>query len=120
MAFGEHYPGQANPLDGFSRMVDVESGTFKYFMKLVPTTYISPSGACPHHLLGGPVWKQRENEFLRQFDSKLTSFCYQLMENNEVFGERSVSTKAHCTLWSIMGVLSSAAGSYAAFYKDCV
>ena len=49
MAFGERYPGQANPLDGFSRIVDVDSGTFKYFLKLVPTTYISPRGTHLHH-----------------------------------------------------------------------
>lgn len=45
VAFGESFPGQANPLDGFHRNVDVDSGTFKYFLKLVPTTYISPGGA---------------------------------------------------------------------------
>ena len=43
-SFGDHFPGQADPLDGFRRIVDVDSGTFKYFLKLVPTTYISPSG----------------------------------------------------------------------------
>lgn len=57
VAFGDSFPGQANPLDGFHRIVDVDSGTFKYFLKLVPTTYISPRGS--HHPLPGcRVWDQ--------------------------------------------------------------
>mmetsp|Transcript_39267 Transcript_39267/g.100321 ORF Transcript_39267/g.100321 Transcript_39267/m.100321 type:complete len:362 (-) Transcript_39267:79-1164(-) len=39
MRFGPEYPGKINPLDGFERIVDHDSGTFKYFLKVVPTEY---------------------------------------------------------------------------------
>jgi len=29
VAFGDPFPGRVNPLDGFKRIVDVDSGTFK-------------------------------------------------------------------------------------------
>eukprot|EP00245_Coleochaete_scutata_P010511 TRINITY_DN3696_c0_g3_i1.p1 TRINITY_DN3696_c0_g3~~TRINITY_DN3696_c0_g3_i1.p1 ORF type:complete len:351 (+),score=56.23 TRINITY_DN3696_c0_g3_i1:119-1171(+) len=42
-SFGPEYPGIVNPLDGFVRILEdhksTESGTFKYFLKVVPTTY---------------------------------------------------------------------------------
>ncbi|CAK0737592.1 hypothetical protein CVIRNUC_000938 [Coccomyxa viridis] len=41
VSFGPMYPGQVNPLDGFRRIVEKESGTFKYFLKIVPTEYIN-------------------------------------------------------------------------------
>jgi len=31
---------------GFRRFVDTESGTFKYFLKVVPTQYVDLQGAC--------------------------------------------------------------------------
>lgn len=43
LGFGREYPGQFNPLDGFNRILDgshsKHGGTFKYFLKVVPTTY---------------------------------------------------------------------------------
>lgn len=39
MAFGPQYPGQINPLDAYSRISDIDTGTFKYFIKVVPTEY---------------------------------------------------------------------------------
>jgi len=45
LSFGELYPGMVNPLDGFvratsARQGDAEAaGTFKYFLKVVPTEY---------------------------------------------------------------------------------
>ncbi|KAL3130533.1 hypothetical protein ABBQ38_008345 [Trebouxia sp. C0009 RCD-2024] len=44
MAFGPQYPGQINPLDAYSRISDVDTGTFKYFIKVVPTEYQGRSG----------------------------------------------------------------------------
>mmetsp|Transcript_49667 Transcript_49667/g.94914 ORF Transcript_49667/g.94914 Transcript_49667/m.94914 type:complete len:344 (-) Transcript_49667:178-1209(-) len=46
MAFGPEYPGIVNPLDGTDRILqeDVGTGTFKYFLKVVPTTYSSLRG----------------------------------------------------------------------------
>lgn len=69
MSFGPPYPGQVNPLDGeyvplfsstfnfgkcearhtcvlagYQRVSDVDTGTFKYFIKIVPTEYLSWSG----------------------------------------------------------------------------
>mmetsp|Transcript_32223 Transcript_32223/g.91398 ORF Transcript_32223/g.91398 Transcript_32223/m.91398 type:complete len:368 (+) Transcript_32223:484-1587(+) len=51
MRFGPEYPGKVNPLDGFRRLVDHDSGTFKYFLKVVPTEY---------HPLRGPVMKTNQ------------------------------------------------------------
>lgn len=39
LSFGPEYPGIHNPLDGTSRILREESGTFKYFIKIVPTEY---------------------------------------------------------------------------------
>lgn len=39
LSFGPKYPGLHNPLDGTSRILHGTSGTFKYFMKIVPTEY---------------------------------------------------------------------------------
>ncbi|KAK9808959.1 hypothetical protein WJX72_007060 [[Myrmecia] bisecta] len=44
LAFGAEFPGQVNPLDGFERIVDVESGIFKYFLKVVPTEFQRRNG----------------------------------------------------------------------------
>jgi endoplasmic reticulum-Golgi intermediate compartment protein 3 len=38
LAFGKGFPGAVNPLDGVKRS-QTPSGIFKYFMKVVPTTY---------------------------------------------------------------------------------
>jgi len=37
-AFGESFPGSVNPLNGVRRREE-KSGVYKYFMKVVPTTY---------------------------------------------------------------------------------
>ncbi|XP_009787019.1 uncharacterized protein LOC107800400 [Nicotiana tabacum] len=39
LSFGPKYPGIHNPLDGTSRILRGASGTFKYFIKVVPTEY---------------------------------------------------------------------------------
>lgn len=43
LGFGMEYPGQINPLDGFDRLLQPGTpeagGTFKYFLKVVPTEY---------------------------------------------------------------------------------
>ncbi|KAG6549620.1 hypothetical protein Mapa_008598 [Marchantia paleacea] len=39
LSFGPKYPGLHNPLDGTERILRDESGTFKYFLKIVPTEY---------------------------------------------------------------------------------
>tara|TARA_B110000977_G_scaffold165743_2_gene213184 strand:+ start:14114 stop:15247 length:1134 start_codon:yes stop_codon:yes gene_type:complete len=42
LSFGRDYPGKIEPLNGYERLLDkskTESGTFKYFLKIVPTTY---------------------------------------------------------------------------------
>ncbi|KAL8131958.1 hypothetical protein AgCh_007745 [Apium graveolens] len=39
LSFGPKYPGIHNPLDGTSRNVHKGSGTFKYYIKVVPTEY---------------------------------------------------------------------------------
>eukprot|EP00899_Mesostigma_viride_P021692 jgi/Mesvir1/29524/Mv07019-RA.1 len=47
VSFGPEFPGIHNPLDGYHRVVTREQtgGTFKYFLKVVPTTYVSLSGS---------------------------------------------------------------------------
>uniref|UniRef100_A0A061RHV7 Endoplasmic reticulum-golgi intermediate compartment protein 3-like n=1 Tax=Tetraselmis sp. GSL018 TaxID=582737 RepID=A0A061RHV7_9CHLO len=45
LRFGPNFPGRVNPLDGFERVVDHDSGAFKYFLKVVPTEYHFLSGA---------------------------------------------------------------------------
>jgi hypothetical protein len=44
LSFGPSYPGVHNPLDGSERILHDISGTFKYFLKIVPTEY--------HHIHG--------------------------------------------------------------------
>ncbi|KAK6925618.1 Endoplasmic reticulum vesicle transporter, C-terminal, partial [Dillenia turbinata] len=39
LSFGPKYPGLHNPLDGTVRMLKETSGTFKYYIKIVPTEY---------------------------------------------------------------------------------
>ncbi|KAL6965281.1 hypothetical protein U1Q18_036336 [Sarracenia purpurea var. burkii] len=39
LSFGPKYPGLHNPLDGTSRILHGPSGTFKYYIKIVPTEY---------------------------------------------------------------------------------
>lgn len=39
LSFGPKYPGIHNPLDGTVRMLRGASGTFKYYIKIVPTEY---------------------------------------------------------------------------------
>ncbi|XP_062009194.1 uncharacterized protein LOC133725830 isoform X2 [Rosa rugosa] len=39
LSFGPKYPGIHNPLDGTERILHDTSGTFKYYIKIVPTEY---------------------------------------------------------------------------------
>ncbi|KAM7251126.1 hypothetical protein ACFE04_023009 [Oxalis oulophora] len=39
LSFGPKYPGIHNPLDGTERVLHDASGTFKYYIKIVPTEY---------------------------------------------------------------------------------
>lgn len=39
LSFGPEYPGRHNPLDGTVRILHDTSGTFKYYIKIVPTEY---------------------------------------------------------------------------------
>ncbi|KAL9265494.1 Endoplasmic reticulum-Golgi intermediate compartment protein 3-like protein [Drosera capensis] len=39
LSFGPKYPGIHNPLDGTVRILHQASGTFKYYIKIVPTEY---------------------------------------------------------------------------------
>ncbi|KAG8646412.1 endoplasmic reticulum-Golgi intermediate compartment protein 3 [Manihot esculenta] len=39
LSFGPKYPGLHNPLDGTTRILHDTSGTFKYYIKIVPTEY---------------------------------------------------------------------------------
>ncbi|XP_043698741.1 endoplasmic reticulum-Golgi intermediate compartment protein 3-like isoform X1 [Telopea speciosissima] len=39
LSFGPKYPGIHNPLDGTVRILSGTSGTFKYYIKIVPTEY---------------------------------------------------------------------------------
>ena len=41
LSFGDDYPGKVDPLNGFVRIIDAKekSGTYKYFMQIVPTRY---------------------------------------------------------------------------------
>ncbi|KDP30124.1 hypothetical protein JCGZ_18119 [Jatropha curcas] len=39
LSFGPKYPGLHNPLDGTTRILHDASGTFKYYIKIVPTEY---------------------------------------------------------------------------------
>lgn len=44
VAFGPDFPGQVRPLDGFTRILDTNFASFKYFLKVVPTEYYSRLG----------------------------------------------------------------------------
>ncbi|KAH9756636.1 Endoplasmic reticulum vesicle transporter protein [Citrus sinensis] len=44
LAFGEHFPGVVNPLDGVRWTQETPSGMYQYFIKVVPTVYTDVSG----------------------------------------------------------------------------
>lgn len=44
VAFGPEFPGQINPLDGFTRAATDHFSSYKYFVKVVPTLYYSRTG----------------------------------------------------------------------------
>ncbi|KAI4307371.1 hypothetical protein L6164_030570 [Bauhinia variegata] len=44
LAFGEYFPGVVNPLDGVQWTQVAPSGTYQYFIKVVPTVYTEVSG----------------------------------------------------------------------------
>jgi hypothetical protein len=41
LRFGPQYPGRINALDQFHRVVDHDYGTFRYFLTIVPTRFVS-------------------------------------------------------------------------------
>jgi len=41
MHFGPGYWGRYSPLDGLDRVVDHDYGSFRYFLTIVPTTFVS-------------------------------------------------------------------------------
>lgn len=60
LSFGPKYPGIHNPLDDTVRIMHEESGTFKYFVKIVPTEY---------HFLGGSVMPSNQFSVTEYFMS---------------------------------------------------
>lgn len=48
LAFGDHFPGIVNPLDGVQWTQDKESGMYQYFVKVVPTIYTNVKGHTIH------------------------------------------------------------------------
>lgn len=44
LAFGEHYPGIVNPLDGVRWYQETPNGMYQYFIKVVPTIYTNIRG----------------------------------------------------------------------------
>ncbi|MBA0865998.1 hypothetical protein Goshw_017129 [Gossypium schwendimanii] len=44
LAFGDHFPGVVNPLDGVQRMQKQPIGMYQYFIKVVPTMYKDENG----------------------------------------------------------------------------
>lgn len=52
LSFGDSYPGKVDPLAGFVRIIkdSEESGTYKYFLKIVPTTYTKKRGVLDGYL----------------------------------------------------------------------
>ncbi|KAJ4701306.1 Endoplasmic reticulum-Golgi intermediate compartment protein 3 [Melia azedarach] len=44
LAFGEHFPGVVNPLDGVHWTQETPSGMYQYFIKVVPTVYTDLHG----------------------------------------------------------------------------
>eukprot|EP00232_Nephroselmis_pyriformis_P005776 CAMPEP_0182908472 /NCGR_PEP_ID=MMETSP0034_2-20130328/35229_1 /TAXON_ID=156128 /ORGANISM="Nephroselmis pyriformis, Strain CCMP717" /LENGTH=203 /DNA_ID=CAMNT_0025044653 /DNA_START=3 /DNA_END=611 /DNA_ORIENTATION=- len=48
MSFGPNFPGAVNPLEDYEQMVPTGSGTFKYFLKVVPTQYSPLKGREMH------------------------------------------------------------------------
>lgn len=48
LSFGDDFPGQVNPLDGAARHSHHGPGVARYFIKVVPTTYLNLAGAEVH------------------------------------------------------------------------
>lgn len=42
LSFGDTFPGVHNPLDGEQRVVEDTHGMYQYYLKVVPTRYLSP------------------------------------------------------------------------------
>lgn len=47
---------QVHPLDGYERITDKGAGTWKYFLKVVPTTYTSAWGESAHRYHHAAHW----------------------------------------------------------------
>ncbi|KAB1206909.1 Endoplasmic reticulum-Golgi intermediate compartment protein 3 [Morella rubra] len=48
LAFGDHFPGLVNPLDGVRWVPETPNGMYQYFIKVVPTIYTSIRGRTVH------------------------------------------------------------------------
>uniref|UniRef100_A0A7N0R8S3 Endoplasmic reticulum-Golgi intermediate compartment protein 3-like n=1 Tax=Kalanchoe fedtschenkoi TaxID=63787 RepID=A0A7N0R8S3_KALFE len=44
LAFGDHFPGAVNPLDGVNWVQEIPNGMYQYFIKVVPTVYTDIRG----------------------------------------------------------------------------
>lgn len=44
LAFGDHFPGMVNPLDGVQWVHETPNGVYQYFIKVVPTVYTDIRG----------------------------------------------------------------------------
>ncbi len=80
LTFGDSFPGMSNPLNGANRYIDTSGklGTFKYFLKLVPTTY-SKNGGKPISTNQYSVTEYySENLFPESGQSSAVFFVYDL------------------------------------------
>ena len=46
LSFGENFPGIKSPLDGQKRTVEDVHGMYQYYLKIVPSRYVSGKGGC--------------------------------------------------------------------------
>ncbi|KAK6937145.1 Endoplasmic reticulum vesicle transporter, C-terminal [Dillenia turbinata] len=81
LSFGPKYPGLHNPLDGTVRMLKGTSGTFKYYIKIVPTEYryISKE-VLPTNQFSVTEYFSPMNEFDRMWPGMLDRWMYRLVE----------------------------------------
>ncbi|KAJ8445681.1 hypothetical protein Cgig2_007157 [Carnegiea gigantea] len=81
LSFGPKYPGIHNPLDGTVRILRGASGTFKYYIKIVPTEYryISKE-VLPTNQFSVTEYFSPMNEFDRTWPGMLDRWMYRIIE----------------------------------------
>ncbi|ETO10224.1 Endoplasmic reticulum-Golgi intermediate compartment protein [Reticulomyxa filosa] len=63
LSFGDPFPQQVFPLNGISHVItEMGGGVFQYYLKIIPTEYISPTG---HRIYSNQYWSSYKYNHIR-------------------------------------------------------